>query len=244
MKNGRNVNLKNIINSIYIKYVMKRERKNHPNPIKEWPHCVVSRKMGCDRGTPIDRYYIEKYLNLNKNYITGNVMEIGDSMYTMKYGLNLETSYIFTADLEYKSETSKVIYGDLQSGNGCEKEVVDCFILTQTLPFIYDIHSAAKNIVNMLRSGGTAILTVSGVSMISEYDNSRWGHFWGFTETSLRKLFEDISQDISIEITSMGNAKTASAFLYGLSVEDLEKADFDSQEDLVPLMIGALIKKY
>lgn len=235
-----------IRNAIYDQVVgilCHKERKSNPNPIKEWPSTVISRKMGCDRGKPIDRYYIEKFLKQNQNYISGSVMEIGDNSYTAQYGTRVDKSYILTADAGYSNNRATVILGDLQSGFGCEKEMMDCFILTQTLPFIYDIQSAADNIVKLLKKGGVALITVSGISMLSEYDDSRWGHFWGFTETSLHKLFENISDVSSVEIQSMGNPKTASAFLYGLSVEDLSKADFDEEDVLVPLMISAVVKK-
>lgn len=224
--------------------IYHKERKINPNPIKDWPLEVVSTQMGCNRGKPVDRYYIEKFLQEKKKYITGAVMEIGDNAYTMRYGLNVEKSYILTADAEYTNSKANVVVGDLQSGEGCEQEIADCFILTQTLPFIYDIQSAAGNIVKMLKNGGVALITVSGVSMLSEYDDSRWGHFWGFTETSLRRLFESIPNVKSVDIQSMGNPKTASAFIYGLSVEDLSRTDFEKDDKLIPLMISAVVQKW
>lgn len=234
----------NIVNSIITKRKGMRKRKEMPNPICDWPVNVISKDMGCDRGTPIDRYYIENFLNNQKKYITGNVMEIGDNSYTLKYGRNIANSYILTADKKQENcKKSVVIYGDLQTGLGCENDFLDCFILTQTLPFIYDVKSAAANIVNMLNKGGVALITVSGISMLSMYDDSRWGHYWGFTETSLKKLFENIVGDEQIEIFSMGNPKTAAAFLYGLSVEDLERKDFEINDSLIPVTIGAVIHK-
>lgn len=232
------------INKMIIKRRGTQKRKEIPNPIINWPVNVVSQDMGCDRGTPIDRFYIEKFLTQSQKYIAGNIMEIGDNSYTLKYGRNIDTSYILTADKE-KTDCveSKVIHGDLQTGVGCEKDFLDCFILTQTLPFIYDVESAAANIISMLKKNGVALLTVSGISMISKYDDSRWGHYWGFTETSLKKLFQNLVDSSQIEIFAMGNPKTAAAFLYGLSVEDLKPEDFISHDELVPVMIGAIIHK-
>lgn len=221
--------------------VVNRIRK--PNPIKEWPTTVISDKMGCDRGTPIDRVYIEKFLLKNSKYITGNVMEIGDNEYTLKYGHSVEKSIIFTADEQFAAINDNVICGDLQTGIGCKGEIVDCFILTQTLPFIFDVDSVIHNIFKMLKKDGTALFTVSGISMISRFDDSRWGHYWGFTETSLKKLFECYVESDKIEFVTMGNPKTASAFLYGLSVEDLSENDFEENDPLIPLMIGVVVHK-
>lgn len=232
------------INRMIIKRRGAQKRKESPNPIIDWPVNVVSQDMGCDRGTPIDRFYIEKFLTQSQKYIIGNIMEIGDNAYTLKFGKNISTSYILTADAEKcDCVESKVIHGDLQTGVGCEKDFLDCFILTQTLPFIYDVESAAKNIISMLRKDGVALITVSGISMISKYDDSRWGHYWGFTTTSLKRLFDKISEVKAIQIQTWGNPKTAAAFLYGLSVEDLAKADFLVDDTLVPVMISAIVKK-
>lgn len=216
------------------------KRKITPNPIREWPVNLISNKMGVDRGTAIDRVYIERFLNMNKKYITGTVAEIGDNEYTRKYGQNAN-SIVLTADENMKAEN--VILCDLQTGEGCKENEYDCFILTQTLPFIFDIQAAATNILKMLKVGGVALITVGGVSMISEYDYKRWGHFWGFTAKSLIQLFENTDISHQIEIMSYGNAKVASAFIYGLSCEDLDKSDLDYTDDLVPFVLGAVIKK-
>ncbi|MCM1153910.1 MAG: hypothetical protein NC392_00995 [Roseburia sp.] len=224
----------------------KSVRRKNPNPIKEWPQEVVSKNMGCDRGVSVSRYYIEKFLKDNKKYIKGDVIEIGDNTYTREYGKhNVTCSYIFTADDTTTAvENSQIIHGDLQNGLGCNKNMADCFLLPQTLPFIYDIRNSAKNIIDMLKPGGIALITVSGISMISRYDDSRWGHYWGFTETSLRKLFAEIETIESIEIVSYGNPKVASACLYGLSIKDLKKLDLEiGGGELVPVIIGAKVTK-
>jgi len=202
---------------------------------------VVSEKMGCDRGTPIDRYYIEKFLEENSQYITGNVMEIGDNSYTLKYGKNVENSFILTQDIG--RGISNAIVGDLATGEGCEDELLDCFILTQTLPFIYDVNSAAQNVVKMLKKGGTALVTVRGISMISQYDNSRWGDYWGFTETSLRRLFSKYVDENNITVQTHGNPKVAAAFLYGMSQEDIQEKDLYDDDSLCPVIITAKVTK-
>lgn len=233
-----------VLDDLILKRRGTAERKRNPNPIMDWPAEVVSEQMGCNRGTPIDRYYIEKFLKSHIDRIAGRVMEIGDNSYTIQYGKNVSESYILTADRGKKGEHGEnIIYGDLQTGKGCKDDFLDCFILTQTLPFIYDVRSAANNIVRMLKKDGVALITASGISMVSRYDDERWGHYWGFTETSMRKIFEGLIREDQIEIISMGNPKTASAFLYGLSVEDMRAEDFEEDDPLVSLMIGAIIEK-
>ena len=46
----------------------------------------VSREFGYDRGLPIDRYYIERFLETHRLDVTGRTLEIGDDEYTRRYG--------------------------------------------------------------------------------------------------------------------------------------------------------------
>ncbi len=46
----------------------------------------LTRSFGYDRGQPIDRYYIEKFLGQYAGDIKGHVVEIGDDRYTKKFG--------------------------------------------------------------------------------------------------------------------------------------------------------------
>ncbi len=44
------------------------------------------REFGYDRGLPIDRYYIERFLANNASDIRGHVMEIADNIYMRRFG--------------------------------------------------------------------------------------------------------------------------------------------------------------
>ena len=46
----------------------------------------ISRKFGFDRGLPIDRYYIERFLERHASDIHGRVLEIAFNMYTLRFG--------------------------------------------------------------------------------------------------------------------------------------------------------------
>src|SRR5260370_93517 len=45
----------------------------------------VSRSFGYDRGTPIDRYYIERFLKWHRGDIRGRALEIGDASYCRRF---------------------------------------------------------------------------------------------------------------------------------------------------------------
>src|ERR1700719_1450179 len=46
----------------------------------------LSDVWGCDRGSPIDRFYIERFLAEYRQDIVGRTLEVQDSRYTKRYG--------------------------------------------------------------------------------------------------------------------------------------------------------------
>ena len=46
----------------------------------------ISPIYGMERGSPIDRFYIEKFLKSNERYIKGECLELLNNNYTLKYG--------------------------------------------------------------------------------------------------------------------------------------------------------------
>src|SRR5690606_26975795 len=118
----------------------------------------VSRVFGTDRGTPLDRYYIERFLERHRSDIHGRVLELGDPGYTQRFGGNrVEQSDVLHATPGNRKAT---IIGDLQSGQGIPADAFDCIILTQVLPFLFDFHGAVRTVHRALRPGGVVLATL------------------------------------------------------------------------------------
>ncbi len=201
----------------------------------------VSKSFGFDRGTPIDRYYIEKFLSNNSAYIQGVCMEIAERDYTIKFG-GSKVSRAYVLHVENQCDELS-IKGNLENGEGIPENFVDCFIVTQTLPFIYDVRQVAKNIIKVLKPGGVALITVPGITQISRYDMDRWGHFWSFTDLTVKRLFSELVPEENIDINTYGNVKVASSFLYGLCLEEISHEDLDHHDKNYQLIITAKITK-
>lgn len=203
----------------------------------------LNRTFGFSRGTPIDRYYIENFLDKYKELIRGDVLEIAENTYTKRYGNRekVRNSYILHVEADQNDE--KIIRGNFETGEGIRADSMDCIILTQTLQFVFDLKKTVSHIYKMLRENGTALITVSGIVQISRYDMDRWGHYWSFTNLSLQKLLETAVPKDKIIIEVFGNVKAATALLYGLSAEELEKADLDYFDEDYQVTICAVIKK-
>jgi hypothetical protein len=200
----------------------------------------VSHRFGADRGVVIDRYYIEKFLFDNKDFIKGIVVEVGNCHYTRKFGGNkLKQSLVLHVD----DKTNVDIVGNLETGEGIPENAVDCFILTQTLLCTFDVFSAARNAVKALKPDGVLLLTVPGITQISRFDYERWGQYWSFTDLSVKKLFESLVPPKNIVVKTYGNVKAATAFLYGLALHEVKKRDLDYVDPDYQLVIAAVVKK-
>lgn len=182
----------------------------------------ISRVFAFDRGTPIDRIYIEDFLNKNRDSIHGVLCEIGENSYSKTYGSNVEKYEI----LHYANDNENTtIIGDLTDLSTLPKGKIDCFILTQTLNFIYDFKSAIAGIHFMLKQGGVALVSVAGISQVSRYDMDRWGDYWRFTDLSIKKAFEEVFGENNVQVETYGNVLASIAFLEGISAEELTKEE-------------------
>jgi len=194
----------------------------------------ISRNFGIDRGLPIDRYYIEKFLSAHRQKIRGTTLEIASSAYTRRFGDDRVTHPLV---MHVHEGFGADFVCDLSQE--CPREsFLDCFVLTQTLPFVYDVRSTIRNAVKMLKPGGSILVTAGGVSQISRDDMERWGHFWGFTDVALRRLFEEELPAECVEVESYGNVLAAASFLYGLAQHELTTEELDHFDPQYPMLIG------
>jgi len=199
----------------------------------------ISNVFGFDRGTPIDRYYIDKFLKKNSSFICGRTLEIGDNSYTKKYGKGVTKSEVLNA----VPSPQATIVGDLATGLNIPESSFDCIILTQTIQCIYDVKAALENAFKALKPGGTLLITASGISQISRYDMDRWGEYWRFTDKSLKMLLEEVAPECEIEVQTFGNVAVAKAYLDGLAWEELPNDVLEFNDQDYQLVITAKVQK-
>jgi SAM-dependent methyltransferase len=195
-----------------------------------------SRDFGKERGTPIDRAYIHEFLWERRTDVRGRTMEVADSGYTDYLGEGRVTQ----CDVLHVQPGLPwvTIVGDLATGDGVPAQSFDCIVLTQTLHLIYDVHAVVRTVHDALRPQGVALVTLPGISQVSQYDRREWGDYWRFTADSARRLFADVFGDDNVEVVAYGNVLVASAFLYGYALEDLDQAEVDFRDDDFHFLIG------
>ncbi|MEJ5961886.1 glycosyltransferase [Pedobacter immunditicola] len=177
-----------------------------------------STKFGYDRGGPIDRYYIEKFLKQEADHIKGRTLEIGDNEYSLLFGQNR----ISKSDILHINDTNPKasFIGDLSNAPQIPENTFDCIILTQTLHLIYDFKAALATCQRILKPDGVLLLTTPGITPIDhETWESTW--YWSFTDKALTRLISETFPGDIAKIESFGNVFIASAFLYGMGVNEV-----------------------
>src|SRR3954453_12725637 len=188
----------------------------------------VSTQFGLDRGRPVDRFYIERFLAQNKELIRGRVLEVQERTYTDWFGTAVEQSDVLHAG---PGNPEATLLGDLTTGEGIPASSYDCIILTQTLPFIYDVRAAVHGTRMALKPGGAILATVPGISQISREDMRDWGDWWRFTSASAKRLFDEEYGAHNVEAEVHGNLVAACALLYGLAQEPLTREELERRQD-------------
>lgn len=197
----------------------------------------VSRTVGYDRGQPIDRYYIEKFLSAHSSDIKGRVLEFGNRNYTSRYGGDKVVKSDVLCIEEGNPEAT--IVADLTGAHQIQSNTFDCIIMTQTLQMIYDFHSALQHLHRILKPGGVLLVTTHGISRICRREGrDRWGEYWHFTAQSIKRIFLDYFADKKLKIEVYGNVLTAVCFLHGLASHELRKSELDFSDPDFEVLIA------
>lgn len=146
----------------------------------------ASRRFGVERGLPIDRYYIAKFIDRFGrdsaplgNGIRGRVLEIAEPLYVRgpdAFAARLaggslppvlpEVEQVDVLDLSPNNPEATIVADLSASASDLPEEAFDCVICTQTLQFIYDIRAAVRSLHRLLKPGGVVLATVPGISQL------------------------------------------------------------------------------
>ena len=198
-----------------------------------------SRQWGYDRGTPIDRVYIEEFLAAYAADIKGTCLEVLNSDYTNRFG-GIRVSRRDVLDVN-PANTNATIVADLGEADSLPAQQFDCVIFTQTLHLVPDMHIAIVNVWRSVAPGGVLLLTVPALGRHDArkgFDHDRWR----ITRTGLEVLLANLAGARST-ITSYGNVLSCAAFLYGLSAEELRSEELRVGDPEFPLIVAARVQK-
>jgi SAM-dependent methyltransferase len=195
----------------------------------------LSDHFGLDRGTPVDRFYIENFLGGHSADIRGTVVEVVNATYSRRFGgERITQQHVVDTDGDNSQAT---IVGDLATPGVLPTATFDCIILTQTLHLIYDLQGAVQQLRRALRQGGVLLVTTPGITPARPADDYRW--YWSLTPDSLRQLLSEEFGPSNVEITSFGNLFAATAFLHGAALEEVDIARLVPTDPAFPVIVAA-----
>jgi hypothetical protein len=188
-----------------------------------------------ERGLPVDRYYIERFLERHRADVHGRVLESGDPDYTLRFGKGRVTR----SDVLHVQPGNPLatIVGDLTTGENIPRDAFDCFIATQLYPFLYDVRAAVRTSYAALAPGGVLLATLPSISQISRYDMEHFGDYWRFTDASALRLFGEVFGERHVTVESFGNVLSACALLYCLGAGELTAAELDDSDPDYPVTV-------
>lgn len=193
----------------------------------------ISTAWGYDRGTPVDRWYIERFLAEHRADITGRVLEVKDSGYTDSFGHEVTERAVLDIDAENERATH---VADLAAADELPSDAFDCFLLTQTLQYVLDVPAALAHAHRILRPGGVLLVTVPVVSRVCDPPLT---DYWRFTPPLATRLLSDAFGSGSAFAEGRGNVLSQVAFLKGLAAEDLSLAELDHDDERFPVVVCA-----
>lgn len=202
--------------------------------------------FGVDRGTPVARHYLEKFLARHAGDVRGRVLEVAGNDYTKRFGgIQVERSDVITVETNNPKAT---IIGDLAQPSTLPEAVFDCIIFTQTLQYIYDVRAGIEMLHRALKPHGILLATVPAIVPMGDRPGhpdkeDRWPWYWTFTPAALRRLLTDRFGANAVAVESHGNVYLATAFLYGLAIEELDGPELNVKDPRFPIIVaGRAIK--
>jgi SAM-dependent methyltransferase len=193
----------------------------------------LSDHWGFERGTPIDRHYIWRFLDAHRGDIHGHVLEVKDSAYVDMFGGAVTRVDVLDID---RTNSGATIVADLCAADAIPSDEFDCIVLTQTLQFTFDVTAAIGHVHRMLRPGGVLLTTVPSITKTDRVLVNQ--DYWRFTMATCRRLFGDRFGSEQVEVDSYGNVLTAVAFLMGMAEEELSLDDLETRDDRFPVLIS------
>ncbi|MFN0154046.1 MAG: methyltransferase domain-containing protein [Gaiella sp.] len=165
----------------------------------------------------------------------GHVLEICGDEYAVKFGRNI--SKIDILDILPDNPRATII-GDIADAPALPDATFECVLVTQTLPFVFDLPGVFATLHRILAPGGVALITTPGICRIAPVEDRLFGHWWNLTPASLARLAGTAFGTDQVSVETFGNVLSATGFLFGLGPYDLSPSELDDHDPAFPVTVG------
>jgi hypothetical protein len=194
---------------------------------------------GYRRGDPVDRRYIEHFLERHRALIRGRVMEVGSAQYTRALG-GAAVSESEVVDVD-RSNAEATLVADLAAPHSLAPDRYDCIILVHTLQYLADTTAGLANAWRSLRGGGALLVTAPCLSRLDPLVPA--ADLWRWTPAGLDRGIAATCDGAYVEVAGYGNVLACVAFLLGLAQQELTPAELDAHDPSFPLVACACARK-
>jgi hypothetical protein len=195
-----------------------------------------SEHFGFDRGTPVDRYYLHRFLEDHAHLITGDVLEIQLPGYTSRFGQGVTSSHT----LDINPAFGPTYCCDLSNAAIVPSARYDCFLLPNTLYALRDVDACLREAFRIVRPGG-AILAATSVFV--PLTDEPAADYWRLSPAGWRQIVSRCWPAGSWTIASYGNVLAAVAAMLGLAAEELTPEELDVEDPRYPVLVTLCCRK-
>ena len=194
-----------------------------------------SESYGFERGTPIDRHYLHRFLDTHRDLITGDVLEVQNSAYTTRYGHDLKR----TETLDIVPMFQPTYLCDLARSDAILPSAsYDCVLLPNTLQHLRDLDACLRNVIRVVRPGGVILASAAGMIPLT----GDTPDYWRLSPDGWREKLASAWPDVEIDVAGHGNCLAAIAAQLGLALEELTTAELDAYDTRYPVLTTILCR--
>jgi SAM-dependent methyltransferase len=198
----------------------------------------MSASFGFDRGTPIDRYYLRRFLVEEQGAIRGVAGEVSESRYVDEFGGD-RVSRVEVIDIDADNPRATIV-ADLARPGSLPPATFDTLVIVQTLQYTSPLNVALRTCLDALVPGGTLLLALPALTphdprIPEERD------YWRFLPAGVTALLRAAAPDARLRVQGYGNLVTALTFLHGLSAEELRPDELAHEDPRFPVLVCARV---
>jgi SAM-dependent methyltransferase len=208
-------------------------------PLPRWGNlrrtAPFSSTFGFERGTPVDRYYLHRFLEANAALITGDVLEVQTSSYTSRFGRGVRRS----ATVDIVPLFNPTYLCDLaHADHVLPPAAFDCVLLPNTLQHLRELDACLAQLMRVLRPGGAILASAAGLLPLT----GDVPDLWRFSPDGWREKLALAWPGADVEVSGHGNCLASLAAQLGLALEELTDAELEVHDPRFPVLTTILCR--
>jgi SAM-dependent methyltransferase len=191
-------------------------------------------RYGASRGTPIDRYYLGRFVDTIRPLVSGNVLDIGgDTVYRKAFGFHAVKAHDI---LQLPPFPGAKYLGDAHDPSLVQANRYDAVLAFNVLEHCARPWQIAGNIYRWLKPGGRAFCVVPNAQRLHHVPKD----YWRILPQGLESIFSEFS---TRKIVVYGNPCTVVGAYLGIASGELTRQELDHAHPDYPVITCIIAQK-